>query len=110
MPDLSHAELRAHILAQYTPQANGIVLSRVMAASGLSVENVLGRDAPITVGQQLVCARNAAAIPRRSSWYFEGAEAIGEYFYGPRTSALLGTPTRGICPRVLSLGCGGNAW
>jgi AraC-like DNA-binding protein len=69
--------------------------ARVMAGSGLSVEDVLLRDAPITVEQQLICARNAAAMTRRPDWHFEWAEAIGEHFHGPLTSALFSTPTLG---------------
>ena len=78
------------LMAQSSPDP-----ARLMAGSGLGVAEVLSRDAPITVRQQLVCAANAAAMTRRPDWHFEWAEAIGEHFHGPLTSALFSAPTLG---------------
>lgn len=69
--------------------------ARLMAGSGLDLDDLLQRDAPISVAQQLVCARNAAAVTRRPDWHFDWAESIGAYFHGPLTSALFSTPTLG---------------
>ena len=78
------------LMAQSSPDP-----ARLLAGSGLTVDEVLLRDTPITVRQQLVCAANAAAMTRRPDWHFEWAEAIGEHFHGPLTSALFSAPTLG---------------
>jgi AraC-like DNA-binding protein len=68
---------------------------RLVRGSGLALRDVLERDEPITVGQQLICARNSVAMTARSDWHFAWAETIGEHFHGPLTAALFSAPTLG---------------
>lgn len=78
------------LMAQSSPDP-----ARLVAGSGLTVDEVLLRDTPITVRQQLICAANAATMNRRPDWHFEWAEVIGDHFHGPLTSALFSAPTLG---------------
>ena len=68
---------------------------RLLRGSGLALHDVLEREAPITVRQQLICARNAIAMTARSDWHLAWAETIGEHFHGPLTAALFSAPTLG---------------
>jgi len=68
---------------------------RLVRGSGLALRDVLERDDPITVRQQLICARNSVAMTARSDWHLAWAETIGEHFHGPLTAALFSAPTLG---------------
>ncbi len=68
---------------------------RLVRGSGLALRDVLERDDPITVRQQLICARNSIAMTARSDWHLAWAETIGEHFHGPLTAALFSAPTLG---------------
>ncbi len=67
----------------------------LLAGSGLSEAQVIEGDSPITVRQQLICARNSAAMARREDWHLAWAARIGERFHGPLTTAWLNAPTLG---------------
>ena len=68
---------------------------RLMRGTGLELRDVLEREDPITVRQQLICARNSVAMTARSDWHLAWAETIGEHFHGPLTAALFSAPTLG---------------
>lgn len=68
---------------------------RLVAGSGLALRDVLERDDPITVRQQLICARNSIAMAAHTDRHLAWAETIGEHFHGPLTTALFSAPTLG---------------
>ncbi len=78
------------LMAQASRDPEGLV-----AGSGLSLGDIMHTDAPITVRQQLICARNAVAMIARSDWHLVWAETVGEHFHGPLTTAWLSAPTLG---------------
>lgn len=69
--------------------------ARLMHGTGLTAADILTRDEPITVRQQLICARNAAAMAKRPDWHFAWATNVAEHFHGPVTAAWLSAPTLG---------------
>ena len=78
------------LMAQASRDPEGLV-----AGSGLSLSDILHKDEPITVRQQLICARNAVAMMARPDWHLAWAETVGEHFHGPLTTAWLSAPTLG---------------
>jgi AraC-like DNA-binding protein len=69
--------------------------ARVLHGTGLSVDAVMAGDAPIRVWQQLICARNSAAMMRRADWHLAWVARLAEHFHGPITAAWLSAPTLG---------------
>ena len=63
------------LMAQASRDPEGLV-----AGSGLSLSDILHKDEPITVRQQLICARNAVAMMARPDWHLAWAETVGEHF------------------------------
>lgn len=68
---------------------------QILVGSGLCVEQVRQGNAEIEVWQQLVCARNSAAVSRSPHWHLNWADRIAEHFHGPVTAAWLSAPTLG---------------
>ncbi len=68
---------------------------RLVEGSGLTLRDIMEKDEPITVRQQLICARNACAMMTKPGWHLGWAETIGEHFHGPLTTAWLSAPTLG---------------
>lgn len=68
---------------------------QIVVGSGLVPEEVRRGDADIEVWQQLVCARNSAAVSRTPHWHLNWADRIAEHFHGPVTAAWLSAPTLG---------------
>ena len=68
---------------------------QILVGSGLCAEQVRQGNAEIEVWQQLVCARNSAAVSRSPHWHLNWADRIAEHFHGPVTAAWLSAPTLG---------------
>ena len=68
---------------------------RVLRGTGLAVAEVLNGDAPIRVWQQLMSARNSAAMMQRADWHLAWVARVAEHFHGPVTAAWLSAPTLG---------------
>lgn len=69
--------------------------ARLLAGSGLDLTEVLEGDGAIAVWQQLVCARNSAAMMTRPDWHLAWVLRVAERFHGPITAAWLSAPTLG---------------
>ncbi|MEQ8496719.1 MAG: AraC family transcriptional regulator ligand-binding domain-containing protein [Gammaproteobacteria bacterium] len=69
--------------------------ARLLAGSGLTPAEVLEGDSAIAVWQQLVCARNSAAMMARPDWHLAWVLRVAERFHGPITAAWLSAPTLG---------------
>ena len=68
---------------------------RLLAGTGLDATRILEGDEPIAVWQQLVCARNSAAMMARPDWHLAWVLRVAERFHGPITAAWLSSPTLG---------------
>ncbi|HMM74747.1 MAG TPA: AraC family transcriptional regulator ligand-binding domain-containing protein [Gammaproteobacteria bacterium] len=69
--------------------------AELVKGTNLSLEEVLGSDAPITVRDALRCLRNLPGGTGRPDFHHRWAEAFGEHFHGPLTAAWLTAPTLG---------------
>jgi AraC-like DNA-binding protein len=68
---------------------------QLLAGTGLDPDAIIEGDQPITVQQQLICARNSAAMMQRSDWHLAWVQRVAERFHGPITAAWLSAPTLG---------------
>lgn len=78
------------LMAQTSPDP-----ARMLEGTGLSPQAILEGDGPIAVWQQLMCARNSAAMMERADWHLAWVLRVAERFHGPITAAWLSAPTLG---------------
>ena len=67
----------------------------IVEGTGLSVTDVIDRDKPIRVGDQLRCLSNSVNMMSRADWHLAWIARLADRFHGPITAAAHNAATVG---------------
>jgi AraC-like DNA-binding protein len=77
-----------HLARQFDP-------ARLLAGTGLTVEDLKDDERRITVRQALQYIDNTRALAAEPDWYQAWAGTLSDHFHGPLSAALMSAPTLG---------------